>query len=389
MTSEKKSRSHLPGINTRAIHHGESFAEDTGTVMPPIFPSSTFAQGNPQGFDYTRSGNPNFRILESVLSSLENCSYASVFASGVSAITAIASSMKAGDLILCEENLYGCTVRLFEKIFQKFGLNTKWVDFTKSSSINKINTINPNLIWLESPTNPLLKIIDLKEVCSAANQNKIPVVVDNTFSTALLQRPLDLGATISLTSTTKYINGHSDALGGSICTNDSDWHEKMTFAQKALGLQPSPFDCWLITRGVKTLPLRIERQVKNAVALADLLANHPAVNFVRYPFRTDHPQNNIATKQMNAGGAIITASLKANLNQTYSVCNNLQYFTMAESLGGVESLVNHPASMTHASLNSKTKIKLGIDDSLVRFSIGCEDLNDLSSDLIKALDKLN
>ena len=389
VASETKGSKELPGISTRAIHHGKSFAEETGTIMPPIFPSATFAKGNPEGFDYTRSGNPNFRILESVLSSLENCSYTSVFNSGVSAMTAITSSMKAGDLVLCEENLYGCTVRLFEKVFKQFGLQTKWIDFTKQSSIEQISKIKPNLIWLETPTNPLLKIIDLNKICTIANENKIPVVVDNTFATSILQKPLNLGATISLTSTTKYINGHSDALGGDVCTNDYEWHKKMTFAQKSLGLQPSPFDCWLITRGVKTLPLRFERQVKNASAISDLLANHSSIEWVRYPFRSDHPQENIARKQMSAGGAIITASLKADLNQTYLLCNNLEYFTMAESLGGVESLVCHPASMTHASVDTQTKVELGINDSLVRFSVGCEDLKDLSSDLIKALDKLN
>ncbi len=386
MASKINNRSHLQGFSTKAIHHGESFAKDTGTVMPPIFPSSTFAHGNPNGFDYTRSGNPNFKILESVLSSLENCEFASVFASGVSAITAIASSMKTGDLVLCEENLYGCTVRLFEKVFHKFGLRTSWVDFTQPSALNKINTLEPAMIWIESPTNPLLKIINIKKICDTANKKQIPVTVDNTFATALLQQPLDLGATLSLTSTTKYINGHSDALGGAICTRDSEWHERMNFAQKALGLQPSPFDCWLITRGVKTLPLRLDRQVKNASALADLLARHPLVNWVRYPFRSDHPQNNIAKQQMNAGGAIITASLKTDLIKTYEICKSLQYFTMAESLGGVESLVCHPATMTHASVKAETRTHLGIDDSLVRFSVGCEDLTDLSTDLNNALE---
>tara|TARA_Y100001968_G_scaffold132470_1_gene120898 strand:- start:14397 stop:15557 length:1161 start_codon:yes stop_codon:yes gene_type:complete len=386
VASKINNRSHLQGFSTKAIHHGESFAKDTGTVMPPIFPSSTFAHGNPNGFDYTRSGNPNFKILESVLSSLENCEFASVFASGVSAITAIASSMKTGDLVLCEENLYGCTVRLFEKVFHKFGLRTSWVDFTQPSALNKINTLEPAMIWIESPTNPLLKIINIKKICDTANKKQIPVTVDNTFATALLQQPLDLGATLSLTSTTKYINGHSDALGGAICTRDSEWHERMNFAQKALGLQPSPFDCWLITRGVKTLPLRLDRQVKNASALADLLARHPLVNWVRYPFRSDHPQNNIAKQQMNAGGAIITASLKTDLIKTYAICKSLQYFTMAESLGGVESLVCHPATMTHASVKAETRTHLGIDDSLVRFSVGCEDLTDLSTDLNNALE---
>ncbi len=389
MASKRFSRSHMPGLNTKLIHHGESFAEETGTVMPPIFPSSTFAHGNSKGFDYTRSGNPNFRILESVLSSLEGCEYASVFASGVSAITAIASSMKAGDLVLCEENLYGCTVRLFEQVFNKFGLKTAWVDFTHPSALKKLEEKRPSMIWLESPTNPLLKIIDIKVISDAARKKQIPVIVDNTFATALLQQPLELGATLSLTSTTKYINGHSDALGGAICTRDPIWHQRMSFAQKALGLHPSPFDCWLITRGIKTLPLRLSQQIKNATELADILANNPAINWVRYPFRQDHPQVDLAKRQMKGGGAIITASLKADLEKTYSICKSLRYFTMAESLGGIESLVCHPATMTHASVKSETRTKIGIDDSLVRFSVGCEDLNDLRTDLINALGQLH
>ncbi|WP_320668186.1 trans-sulfuration enzyme family protein [Prochlorococcus sp. MIT 1307] len=388
MSSDKPQNHYSPGLSTRSIHHGESFASDTGTVMPPIFPSSTFEHGNPGGFDYTRSGNPNFRILESVLSSIEDCSYATVFGSGVSAITAIASTLKTGDLVLCEENLYGCTIRLFEQIFQRFGLNTAWVDFTDASSLTTITEKKPAMIWLESPTNPLLKILDISKICTVANAQKIPVVVDNTFCTALLQSPLKIGATLSLTSTTKYINGHSDALGGAICTNERKWQDLMTFAQKALGLQPSPFDCWLITRGIKTLPLRLERQVSNAAALADQLAAHPSVKWVRYPFRGDHPQQNVALRQMNAGGAIITANLKGNQNQTFSFCKSLKFFTLAESLGGVESLICHPATMTHASVDATTKAHLGIDESLVRFSIGCEDLSDLSSDLKKALDQL-
>ncbi len=356
--------------------------------MPPIFASSTFAHGNQQGFDYTRSGNPNFRILESVLTAIEGCQYATVFGSGVSAITAVTSTLKAGDLVLCEANLYGCTVRLFEEIFRRFQVNTAWVDFTDKSSLAAIVEKQPAMIWLESPTNPLLKVIDLKEVCDVANNQNIPIVVDNTFCTALLQRPLEMGATISLTSTTKYINGHSDALGGAICTNDGAWHHQMRFAQKALGLQPSPFDCWLITRGIKTLPLRLDRQVANASALADQIASHPAVKWVRYPFRSDHPQRDIALKQMKGGGAIVTASLKGNQSQTYSVCKSLRYFTMAESLGGVESLVCHPATMTHASVSTEVKNNLGINESVVRFSIGCEDLADLSNDLTTALNQL-
>ena len=376
------------GLCTRVIHHGTSFADDTGTVMPPIFPTSTFAHGNAGGFDYTRSGNPNFRILDAVLASVEGCEHATVFGSGVSAITAVVSQLQQGDLVLCEENLYGCTVRLFEQVFAKFGLRTQWVDFTQPDALNSIRESMPAMVWLESPTNPLLKVIDLEAVCAVTQPLNIPVVVDNTFATALVQRPLELGATLSLTSTTKYINGHSDALGGAVCTNDPQWHQKMVFSQKALGLQPSPFDCWLITRGIKTLPLRLRQQMANAAALADQLADHPKVNWVRYPHRPDHPQHAVAKRQMAAGGAIVTVSFAANQVQTYALCKRLRWFTMAESLGGIESLICHPATMTHAAVSAEMKAKLGIDDGLVRFSVGCEDLVDLQADLQQALELL-
>ncbi len=381
-------QSQLPGVNTRLIHPKESFNEETGAVMPPIFQSSTFTHGNPKGFDYTRSGNPNFKILESVLISLEDCKYSTVFASGVSAITAIASSLKTNDVVLCEENLYGCTVRLFNQVFNKFGIKTQWVDFTKESATELIKEVNPAMIWIESPTNPLLKVIDLKKICDVAKEQQIPVVVDNTFCTAIIQKPLDLGATMSLTSTTKYINGHSDALGGSVCTNDENWDDNMKFAQKSLGLQSSPFDCWLITRGIKTLSLRLEKQVENASNLANYLIKHPSVESLKYPFHQSHPQYHLARKQMQLGGAILTVNLKANQKQSYSFCKGLKYFTMAESLGGVESLVCHPATMTHASVPTKTKEMLGISESLIRFSVGCEDFIDLRNDIVKGLEKL-
>ena len=378
-----------PADATRAIHHGESFADDTGTVMPPIYATSTFAHGNPGGFDYTRSGNPNFRILEGVLASVERCDHATVFGSGVSAITAIASTLQQGDLVLCEENLYGCTVRLFEQVFAKFGVRTEWVDFTDPSALTAIAELQPAMIWLESPTNPLLKVIDLEAVCNAARSVEVPVVVDNTFATALVQRPLQLGATLSLTSTTKYINGHSDALGGAVCTDAPEWHERMVFAQKALGLMPSPFDCWLITRGIKTLPLRLRQQIENAAALADHLADHPQVEWTRYPHRSDHPQQAVALRQMHGGGAIVTIGLNTSREQAYAVCKALRWFTMAESLGGVESLICHPATMTHAAVSPEVKSKLGITDGLIRLSVGCEDVTDLISDLDQALATLS
>lgn len=386
MSNSKRRKS--PGIKTIAIHHNDLFTKETGSIMPPIFTTSTFEFGNEKGFDYTRSGNPNFQILEETLKRIENANFCTVFGSGISATTAIASTLRYGDLILCESNLYGCTIRMFEKIFKKFGIRTIYKDFTEIENIQKIREINPSLIWLESPTNPLLKILNIKEICSIANSLDIPVVVDNTFSTALIQKPLDLGATLSLISTTKFINGHSDALGGAVLTMNKIWNEKMLFAQKSLGLQPSPFNCWLISRGLMTLPLRIEHQTKNAEIIAEKLESHKFINQILYPFNSKHPQFQLAKSQMCLGGSIITIKLNLNKENTFKFCQSLKYFSLAESLGGVESLICHPATMTHASVEEKVKSKIGINDSLIRLSIGCEDVDDLVSDILFALDKL-
>ena len=374
------------GLKTIAIHHGKSYADETGCVMPPIFATSTFEHGNKANFDYTRSGNPNFSILENVLKGIENSNYCTVFNSGISAVTAIVSSLKSGDTILCESNLYGCTIRMFEKIFRKFGIQTSYFDFTNKEYIQQISKVKPSLIWLESPTNPLLKILNLREICSEANLRKIPVVVDNTFCTAVIQKPLELGATLSLISTTKFINGHSDALGGAVITNDESWNNKMIFSQKSLGLNPSPFDCWLITRGLKTLPLRIAQQTENAHFIANELNSHKLIDQLIYPFNKNHPQFELAKSQMKIGGSMITLKLKLNKNDTFDFCKKLKYFTLAESLGGVESLICHPTTMSHASVDKEVKNNMGINDSLVRLSIGCEDAKDLLSDLLLALD---
>ena len=374
------------GLKTIAIHHGDSFSDETRCVMPPIFATSTFEHGNRANFDYTRSGNPNFSILENVLKGIENSNYCTVFNSGISAVTAIVSSLKSGDTILCESNLYGCTIRMFEKIFRKFGIQTSYFDFTNKEYIQQISKVKPSLIWLESPTNPLLKILNLREICSEANLRKIPVVVDNTFCTAVIQKPLELGATLSLISTTKFINGHSDALGGAVITNDESWNNKMIFSQKSLGLNPSPFDCWLITRGLKTLPLRIAQQTENAHFIANELNSHKLIDQLIYPFNKNHPQFELAKSQMKIGGSMITLKLKLNKNDTFNFCKKLEYFSLAESLGGVESLICHPTTMSHASVDKEVKNTLGINDSLVRLSIGCEDVKDLLSDLLLALD---
>jgi len=383
---KNKNINKIAGIKTLAIHHGATYSEETGCIMPPIFANSTFKYGNKGNFDYTRSGNPNFKILENVLKRIENAKYCTVFSSGIAAVTAITSSLKTGDKILCESNLYGCTIRMFEKVFKKFGIETYYYDFTSKESLKIISKVNPALIWLESPTNPLLKILNLKEICKEANSKNIPVVVDNTFCTPIIQNPIELGATLSLISTTKFINGHSDALGGAVLTDNEYWSEKMIFAQKSLGLNPSPFDCWLIVRGLKTLPLRIDQQTKNAEKIVKKIESHKLIERLIYPFSPNHPQFELAKEQMKMGGSMITMKLKLNKSDTFYFCNKLKYFTLAESLGGVESLICHPSTMSHASVDEESKNKLGINDSLVRLSVGCEDFDDLLTDILFALE---
>lgn len=373
------------GFETRAIHSGRDFVGETGSVTPPVWLSSTFEYGNPNGFDYTRSGNPNFRLLDRTISSLESAEFATTFGSGVSAITAVVSTLKSGDVVLAEENIYGCTFRLFAQVFAKFGVSIVYVDFTDPASLEKIDEIKPALVWIESPTNPNLKIIDIAAVAEATHAANSELIVDNTFASSFLQRPLELGADLSLVSLTKYTNGHSDALVGAVCTNSEEWQEKMIFAQKALGLQPSPMDCWLTMRGAKTEAIRMERHCTNALTFAEFLESETDANWVRYPFLPSHPQFEIAKKQMSGGSGIVTVDFGRSLEETLRFVEGLQYFPKAESLGGIESLCCHPASMTHASVPKETREAVGITDSLVRFSVGIETVADLIADVKNAL----
>lgn len=377
-------------FETSAIHSEKNFSTETGSVVPPIFATSTFEYGNPEKFDYTRSGNPNFRNLENTLSSLENAQYTTVFSSGVSAITALCSTLKKGDTVLAEENIYGCTIRLFRDILSRFGINIEYIDFSKTKNYCRIESLQPAFILLESPTNPLLKLIDIKSVSDVAKKVGSPLIVDNTFSSSYLQNPLNLGADISLVSTTKYSNGHSDALGGSVSTNNSDWHQKMVFAQKSLGLAPSPFDCFLISRGLKTLSLRMERHSYNALRIAQFLESHPKIEWVKHPFLESFPQKDLAKKQMKSGGGIVVAKLGGNISseQAKNFLQSLRYFLLAESLGGVESLSCHPFTMTHGSVSSEQKYSVGLTESVVRFSVGIEHIDDLIEDLSFSLKSL-
>ncbi len=372
-------------FETRAIHLGQDYRAETGAVIPPIYMTSTFETGNPGAFDYTRSGSPNFRNLQTTLASLENARHCTVFASGVSAITAVVSGLQAGDVILSEQNIYGCTYRLFERVLRKFGVRIEYADLADPAQYARIAELKPALVWLESPTNPLLKVLDLRALADAAHAVGAAVVVDNTFASSALQQPLDLGADLSLLSTTKYTNGHSDCLGGAVCSNSDEWQEKMIFAQKALGLQPSPFDSWLVSRGVKTEALRMERHSANALELAQRLEARAGVRRVIYPFLPSHPQHELAKRQMRAGSGMLLADFGHGFDEALAFIRRLRLFTQAESLGGIESLVCHPASMTHASVPKAVREAVGVTDGLVRFSVGIEHVEDLWADLEQAL----
>jgi len=375
------------GFETRAIHLGRDFVSDTGAVTPPVWLTSTFEYGNPNGFDYTRSGNPNFRLLDRTVASLEGAAFSTCFGSGVSAITAVVSTLKSGDVVVAEENLYGCTFRLFAQVFAKFGVSVVYLDFTDPASLEALASHAPALVWIESPTNPNLKVLDIAAVAEAAHAAGAPLLVDNTFASSYVQRPIELGADLSLISLTKYANGHSDALAGAVCTNSEDWNAKMIFAQKALGLQPAPMDCWLVSRGLKTLSIRMERHNANALTFAEFLERETDAVAVRYPFLPSHPQYEIAKRQMRGGSGIVTVDFGRNLAETQAFLERLTLFPKAESLGGVESLCCHPASMTHASVPKERREAVGITDSLVRFSVGIETVEDLIADVRAALAK--
>ena len=378
-------------FDTAAIHIGQEPDRETGAVIPPVYLTSTFAQlepGETRGYDYTRSGNPGFDRLSATLARLEQAEYATVFGSGMGAVTAVISTLKSGDHVVAEENIYGCTYRIYDKVFKKFGVTISYIDLSDPANYAEIGKQKPALVWIESPTNPLLKIIDIAAVADVCQEAGTELLVDNTFASPCFQNPLTLGADISLSSTTKYINGHSDCLGGVVCTNSRDWDEKMIFAQKAIGLNPSPFDCWLISRGIKTLGVRMEKHAQNALKVAEFLETLDCNATVRYPFLPSHPQHELAKKQMRGGSGIVTALFDLPFEQVVKLVSSLKLFALAESLGGIESLICHPASMTHASIPEDERKAVGITDGLVRFSVGIEDADDLIEDIQTALNTL-
>lgn len=372
------------GFGTRAIHAGQSPDPTTGAIMTPIYQTSTYVQSSPgvhTGFEYSRTQNPTRHALEDCVASLEGGTHGVAFASGCAATTTILHTLAAGAHVVSGDDIYGGTYRLFTKVFQGKAVDFTFVDMTDLAKLESSLTDKTQLIWLESPTNPLLKISDIRAICEIAHKRGIKVVVDNTFMSPYFQSPLELGADIVVHSTTKYINGHSDVVGGIVVTNDDETAIKLRFLQNSIGATPGPFDSWLVLRGIKTLHIRMRQHAESAMTIATYLESHPAVERVTYPGLESHPQHALAKSQMKGFGGMITFFLKGGLEPARTLLESVKIFALAESLGGVESLIEHPAIMTHASVPPAVRQELGITDGLVRLSVGIEDIDDLMTDL--------
>jgi len=375
-------------FETRAIHAGCEPDSGTGAIMTPIFQTSTYVQESPgkhKGYDYSRTHNPTRTALERNIASLEEGEYGLAFSSGMSAISAVTQLLTAGDHVICCDDVYGGTFRLFDKVLKKYNLEFDSVDLTVPQTLERHRKNNTRLVWLESPSNPLLKLVDIEAIARIAKKHTILVVVDNTFATPFFQKPLKLGADIVMHSTTKYLNGHSDVIGGSLVMKDKELYDKLQFLQNAVGAVPGPFDCFLVLRGIKTLAIRMERHAENAIKIAQFLENHPKVRKVIYPGLSSHPQHELAKKQMTGFGGIVTFFIKGGLEAARRFLERVKIFSLAESLGGVESLIEHPAIMTHASLPKEVREKIGISDELIRVSVGIENVDDLIDDIEQAI----
>ena len=377
-------------FNTKTIHGGQEHDKAYGAVMPPIYQTATYAQSTPgghKGFEYSRTHNPTRKALEDAFASIENGNYGLAFASGLAAIDAIIKLLKPGDEVISTNDLYGGTYRLFTKIFEDFGIKFHFVGMENADNIESYINSNTKLIWVETPTNPMLNIIDIEAVSRVAKKNNIILAVDNTFATPYLQQPLDLGADIVMHSATKYLGGHSDVVMGALIVKDKDLADRLYFIQNASGAVCGPQDSFLVLRGIKTLHVRMQRHCENGRAVAEYLAKHPKIENVYWPGLTSHPNHEIAKKQMSDFGGMLSFTTKGNdYKEAIKVVEKLKIFTLAESLGGVESLAGHPASMTHASIPKEEREKTGVVDSLIRLSVGIEDREDLINDLKQALE---
>ena len=376
-------------IATKFIHAGAAPDPSTGAIMTPIYQTSTYVQAAPgkhKGFEYARSQNPTRKALEEAFAIIENGNFGLAFSSGVAATDAVIKLLGPGDEVICANDMYGGTYRLFTKVFEKFGIVFRYVDTTDAANVQAAITDKTRLVWLETPTNPLMNITDIAAVAAITKPKKILLAVDNTFASPYLQNPLDLGADIVMHSVTKYLGGHSDVIQGSLMMNDIELREKLYFIQKSSGAVPGPMDCFLVLRGIKTLHVRMKQHCENGKIIAHWLRNHSKVAKVFWPGFEDHPGYATAKKQMRDFGGMLSFTLKDDSNENaIRVLSSTKLFALAESLGGVESLINHPASMTHASIPREERIKNGLTDSLIRLSVGIEDAEDLLDDLEQAI----
>ena len=376
-------------FETKTIHAGIEPDPSTGAIMTPIYQTSTYVQESPgkhKGYEYARTQNPTRTVLEANLAALENAEYGISFSSGLAAMDAIIKMFGPGDEIVSTNDLYGGSYRLITKIFSKFGIKSRFIDMSNADEVGTQLTSGTKLLWIETPTNPMLNVVDIEALVKVAHDRDILVCVDNTFSSPYLQNPIDYGADMVLHSATKYIGGHSDVIHGCVLTNHKAISDELRFIQNAAGAVPGPMDCFLILRGIKTLHLRVQRSCENAERIAHFLRDHDAVSKVYYPGFKDHPNHEIAAKQMRLFGGMVSFDLaNNNYEAAAKILSNTHYFSLAESLGGVESLIGHPASMTHASIPKEERLKVGLTDSLIRLSIGVENVEDLIEDLDKAL----
>jgi cystathionine beta-lyase len=374
---------------TKALHAGIEPDPSTGAIMTPIYQTSTYVQaapGNHKGYEYARTQNPTRNALEINIAALENGKHGLCFSSGMGATDAVIKLLSPGDEVICTNDLYGGTYRIFTKVFEKYGIKFHFISMQDVSNINKFITPKTKMVWLETPTNPMMNVIDIAGAAIICKKNNLTLVVDNTFASPYLQTPLDLGADIVLHSATKYLGGHSDVVMGMLITNNDSFNEQLTFIQNSCGAVPGPQDCFLMLRGIKTLHVRMQRHCENGARIVDFLVNHPKVEHVYYPGLPNHPNHEIAKKQMRGFGGMISFTLKGdNMDEALKVLSGTKLFSLAESLGGVESLIGHPATMTHASIPREERIKNGLKDTLIRLSVGIEDADDLIEDLKNAL----
>lgn len=376
-------------FGTKAIHAGVQPDPSTGAIMTPIFQTSTYVQEAPgvnKGYGYARGKNPTREALQANLAALENANHCVCFSSGVAATDAVLKLLSPGDEVITGDDLYGGTYRLFVNLYEKFGIKFHFVDLTNAENVKQYINENTKLIWAETPTNPTMQIIDIEAVAKIAKEKNVIMVADNTFASPYLQNPLDLGADIVMHSVTKYLGGHSDVVMGALMTNSDDLHQKLYFILNSSGANPGPMDSFLVLRGIKTLHLRMERHCYNGRIIAEYLKNHPKIEKVYWPGFPEHPNHEIAKKQMRDFGGMISIVLKdKSIENTFKVASSFEVFSLAESLGGVESLINHPATMTHASIPKAEREKSGVVDNLLRLSVGVEDVEDLIADLEQAL----